>query len=124
MRVGGQLLEGIRSFYENATASVRVNGELSESFNVEVGVRQGCLMSLWLFSIYMDGCVREMKVRVRDLSARLNVKGVEQPLVAGLYADDTVLLADSDRMPQRIVDEFYRVYWRKLKVNTGKSKVG
>ncbi len=36
--VGGQLLEGIRSFYENASASMRVNGELSESFNVEVGV--------------------------------------------------------------------------------------
>ncbi len=28
--VGGQLLDGIASFYENASASVRVNGELSE----------------------------------------------------------------------------------------------
>ncbi len=28
--VGGQLLEGIKFFYENASASVRVNGELSE----------------------------------------------------------------------------------------------
>ncbi len=28
--VGGQLLEGIRSFYENANASVWVNRELSE----------------------------------------------------------------------------------------------
>ncbi len=37
--VGGKLLEGVRSFYENASASVRVNGEFSESFNVEVGVR-------------------------------------------------------------------------------------
>ncbi len=50
--VRGQLLEGIRSFYENASASVRLNGELSESFKVEVGVRQGCVMSLWLFNIY------------------------------------------------------------------------
>ncbi len=61
------------------------------SFNVEVGVRQGCLMSRWLFDIYMVGCKREMKVGVRDLDARLNVRGVEQPLVAGLYADDTVM---------------------------------
>ncbi len=29
--VGGKLLEGVRSFYETASASVRVNGELSES---------------------------------------------------------------------------------------------
>ncbi len=38
-----------------------------ESFKVEVGVRQGCLMSPWLFNIYMDGCIREMKVGVRVL---------------------------------------------------------
>ncbi len=82
---GGQLPEGIRSFYNNASASVRVNGELSESFSVEVGVRQGCVMSPWPFSIYIDGCIREMKVSVRDLGARLNVRGVERPLVAGLY---------------------------------------
>ncbi len=50
--VGGQLLEGIRSFYENASASVRMNGELSESFKVEVGVGQGCVMPPWLFNIY------------------------------------------------------------------------
>ncbi len=61
--VGRQLLEGIRS-YENASASVWVNGELSESFKLEVGVRQGCMMSPWLFSIYMDECIREMKVGV------------------------------------------------------------
>ncbi len=61
-----QLLEGIKSFYENASASVWVNVELSESFNVEVGVRQGCVMSPWLFNIHMDGCIREMKVRVQD----------------------------------------------------------
>ncbi len=44
--------------------------------------------------------------------------------MAGLYADDTVLLAESEGMLQRIVDEFDRVCKRrKLKVNTDKSKV-
>ncbi len=53
----------------------------------------------------------------------MNVRGVEQPLVVGLYADDTVLLAESEGMLQRIVDEFNRVRKRrKLKVNAGKSK--
>ncbi len=89
--VGGQLIEGIRSFYENVSASVRVNGELSESFKVEVGVRQGCVMSPWLFNIYVDGCITEMNVGVQDLDARLNVRGVKQPLVAGLYADDSAV---------------------------------
>ncbi len=43
--VGGHLLKGFRSSYENASASVCVNGELSESFSGEVGMRQGCMMS-------------------------------------------------------------------------------
>ncbi len=43
--------------------------------------------------------------------------------MAGLYADNTVLLAESEGMLQRIVDEFHRVCRRKLKVNSGKSKV-
>ncbi len=71
--VGGQLLEGLRSFYENASTFVRVNGELSESFSVEVSVRQGCVMSPRLFNIYMDGCIKEMKGRVWDLGARLDL---------------------------------------------------
>ncbi len=44
--------------------------------------------------------------------------------MVGLYADDTVLLAESEGMLQRIVDEFERVCKRrKLKVNASKSKV-
>ena len=59
-----EICKGIKAFYRNATACVRVEGELSESFDVEVGVRQGCVMSPWLFNIFMDGCMREMKARV------------------------------------------------------------
>ncbi len=72
----------------------------------------------------MDGCIRETKVRVWDLGARLKMRCVKQTFVVGLYADDTVLLAESERMLHRIVDEFDRVCKRrKLKVSAGKSKV-
>ncbi len=97
---------------------------MSESFNVEVGVRQGCVMSPWLFNTYMDGYIGEMKVEVWYLGARRIVRGMEQPLVVGLYVDDTVLLAESEGLLQKIVDEFDWVCKRrKLKVNAGKSKV-
>ncbi len=72
--VGGQLLEGVRS-YENASASVWVNGELSEGFNVEMGVRQGCMMLPWLFIIYTDGCMKEMKCIVGNTGSKLRLNG-------------------------------------------------
>ncbi len=54
---------------------MRVGGEFSESFAVEVGVRQGCVMSPWLFNIFMDGCMREMKPKVVNMGAKLRLRG-------------------------------------------------
>jgi len=62
--VGGKLLNGIKAFYKDANACVRVNGEMSDSFRIQMGVRQGCVMSPWLFNLYMDGVIREMKAKV------------------------------------------------------------
>ncbi len=47
--VGGQLLEGIRSIYENASACVRMNRELSESFSVEAGMRDVTVALQYLY---------------------------------------------------------------------------
>ncbi len=66
-------------------------------------------MSPWHFKVYKDGYIREMKVGVGELGSRLNVRGMEELLVAGLFADATVLLAENEGMLQRIVDEFHRV---------------
>ncbi len=53
---------------------VRLGGVFSESFTVEVGVRQGCVMSPWSFNIFTDGCMREMKCKVGDTGAKSRLK--------------------------------------------------
>ncbi len=54
----------------------------------------------------------------------MNLNGVDWPVVACLFADDTVLLADSKRELQRLVDQFHSVCSRREpRVNAGKSKV-
>ncbi len=122
--VGGQLLKGIQAFYREANACVRVGGEFSDSFAVEVGMRQGCVMSPWLFNIFMDGCMREMKCKVGNAGAKLRLNGEVWFVVTLLFADDTVLLAGSEGDLQRLVNVFSSVCKRrKLKVNAGKSKV-
>ncbi len=39
----------------------------------QVGVRQGCVMSPWLFNVFMDGCMREMKCKVVNAGAKLRL---------------------------------------------------
>jgi hypothetical protein len=75
--------------YDGSKACVRVNGSLSEWFEVKRGVRQGCVMSPWLFNVFMDKCVRMASrdgrgIRVDD-------------------ADDALLLAESEEELQNMI---------------------
>ena len=43
--VGGKLLKAVQSFYVDSRAYARVGNDVSEWFPVNVGLRQGCVMS-------------------------------------------------------------------------------
>ena len=49
----GKLLNSIKIVYVNSLACVGVKGWESECFRNDNGVRQVCIMSLWLFSVYI-----------------------------------------------------------------------
>ena len=59
---GGKLLNGIKSMYMNCQACVRVKGGERECFRISSGVRQGCIMSLWLFDVYREAVMKEVKM--------------------------------------------------------------
>ncbi len=90
--MGGKLLSAIKSFYEAASACVRINGETSEHFEMKVGLRRGCVMSPWLFNIYMDGVMREVKGKVGEVGARMHAEERKWVLNSILFADDTCSL--------------------------------
>ena len=122
--VGGKLLKAVQSFYVDSRACVRVGNDVSEWFPVNVGLRKGCVMSPWLFNVYMDGVVQEVNVRVLGNGLELlSANGVRFEKNQLLFADDTALVADSEEKLCRLVNEFGRVCERrKLRVNVGKSK--
>ena len=59
-----ELLKAVQSFYIERGSCVREGNDVSERFPVYVGLRKGCLMSPWLFNVYMEGVVRAVNVRV------------------------------------------------------------
>ena len=64
--MGGKLLKALHSLYDDNTMCVRV-GEKCEWFKSKLGLRKGCVMSPWLFNIYMDGVAREICVRAKEM---------------------------------------------------------
>ncbi len=84
----GKLLSAIKSVYGEASACVKIRGETSEHFEIKVGLRQGCVMPPWLFNIYMDGVMREMKDKVGDVGVRMYTEGRKWVLNSILFSDD------------------------------------
>ena len=103
------LVDVIKAMYVGATTAVRVNDKESAEFEVKVGVHQGSVLSPMLFIIVMDA----LSAVFRD--------GLPWKL---LYADDLVLMADSEsELLVKIARWKTGIEAKGLRVNMGKTKV-
>ena len=107
--VNERLVKAVMQLYEGAKTKVKVGKEMSEAFDVKVGVHQGSVLSPFLFAIVMDVvCGGVMKGLLFEI----------------LYADDLILMADSMAELQDKFDNWKKAIERKgMKVNMGKTKV-
>ena len=77
--VGSKLLNGIKRVYVNSLACFRVKGCESECFRIDSGVRQVCIVSPWLFNVYISTVMKEVKMGMRRRGSEISggVKRVE-----------------------------------------------
>ena len=59
MDMGLHLIDLLAKLYKKQLAKVKVAGTLSEWFRVKKGVRQGCVLSSYLFNILAEMVMRE-----------------------------------------------------------------
>ena len=50
-------MKKVQSFYVDSRACVWVGNDVSEWFLVNVGLRQCCVVSPWLFNVYMNSVI-------------------------------------------------------------------
>ena len=117
--VRGKAWRMIRAMYERMQRVVLVDGKRSAPFSVEVGVSQGSVLSPFLYSVFIDGLIRQLKA---DESLGVRVAGVQ--LTGLLYADDIALLAPDPVVLQRMLDiaSRYALQWR-FHFNGRKSQI-
>ena len=121
LRVRGvrpKLLRLIQALYKDTTSCVRSEGDLSEWFSVEAGVRQGCVLSPLMFNIFFDFVIR----RAIDESVGLQIGNT---LVSHLeYADDLSLISSSfDEMNRQLMSLATECARWGLSVSVAKTKV-
>ena len=75
--VGGKLLSRIRSIYIDSLACVRVKGGENQKFRIDSGVRQGFIISPWLFNVYVDAVMKEVKMGIGRRGVRFLEDGRE-----------------------------------------------
>jgi len=116
--VRGRMWRVLKEYYEKVQSAVRLDGGNTEWFDVDVGVRQGCVISPMLFDVFVDQLARKVK------ALKLGVEAGAERLALLLYADDIVVLADSARELQKMMRavEGFCERWR-MQVNMSKTKV-
>ena len=92
--------------------------ERSKPFRVACGLRQGCILSPLLFSLYINSLVNKLK----EADVRVMCRG--QLISALLYADDAVIFAEDEELMRRGLKIFaeWCEKWS-VKVNVEKCRV-
>ena len=97
---------------------VKVGGEVGSNFSVTTGLRQGCVLSPLLFSLYVNDLMEvlrreEIGIRIDNLT----IPGL-------LFADDLVITAEKSSDLNRALEVVYGWCNRwKLKINAEKCSV-
>ncbi|MES9880123.1 MAG: reverse transcriptase family protein, partial [Sedimenticola sp.] len=121
IRIGirGNMLNVIKSMYENIKSRVKFNNQLSEEFSCMLGVRQGECLSPFIFAMYVNDLEEEFYLN--------GIEGIDIGMInifLLLYADDIAILATSQEQLQKGLDTLYNYCQKwKLTVNTKKSKI-
>ena len=91
----GKYLELIKNIYWQQQAAVRIGQGMSDWVNIARGVGQGCVLSPQQFLLYTDMIIRKINHMDRVRRGGINENNIR-------YADDTAIVADSEKLQNRI----------------------
>ena len=110
----------MRNLYAGQEATVRTGHGTTDWFQIEKGVRQGCILSPCLFTLHAEYIMRNTgleEAQARIKTAGRNINNLR-------YADDTTLLAESEEelksLLMKVKEESEKVG---LKLNIQKTKI-
>jgi hypothetical protein len=86
--VSAHLVKLIRSLYEDQEATIRTAHGDTDWFRIGKGVRQGCILSPFLFNLYAEKIMRKVELKETEIGVKIGGRNINNLR----YADDTTLL--------------------------------
>ena len=111
------MLTVLQNLYANDKACIKIDGKISEEFEINQGVRQGCVLSPLLFNIFMS-----------DLPKKLNGENTvsvsnDFSINSLIWADDLLILSETEVGLNSILKCIHEYCsYNSLKINFDKTK--
>ena len=120
MRIPDHLTRLLRNLYAGQESTVRTGHGTTDWFQIGKGVRQGCILSPYLFNLYAEYIMRNAELD----KAQAGIKTVRRNINNLRHADDTTLMAESKEelksLLMKVKEESTKVG---LKLNIQKIKI-
>ena len=110
----------LRNLYASQEATVRTGLGTTDWFQIGKGVRQGCILSRYLFNLYAEYIMRNAGLEEAQAEIKITGRNINNLI----YADDTTLMAESEEelkgLLMKVKEESEKVG---LKLNIQKMKI-
>ena len=116
--IDGKFLQVLKVMYNNLKICVTLHNSLTNWFSSNVGVRQGDTLSPTLFNLFVNDLATEIK------TLECGVKIGNKSVSILLYADDIVLISESEESLQKMLDSVHNwcQKWQ-LNINCSKTQI-
>ena len=116
--INGNMFAAIKNLYSENMSCVKMDTKITEMFGVDLGVKQGCVLSPMLFNIFLADLPLFLGAEYGiNIDQRTNINSI-------IWADDILLLAETEEQLQGLLYNLER-YCEKngLTLNTEKTKI-
>ena len=117
--ISANLVRLIEQLYDKATSAVQMNNSIGEWFRTTVGVRQGCLLSLTLYNIFLELIMSDA---LEEHDGKVSIGG--RNITNLRFADDIDALAEEEQELEALVeslDKTCKSY--KMEISLEKTKL-